>query len=418
MVDQGTCAVAWKRRVFAGVAGSFVQRRIRAAAVEFSGPGFETRAHLLSDVSCEVDEDPILKLAKRVPEGSPISSEAVAIAAEQLAASQIAAIQRLSQSLHREPEPPLAVGVSDSCVCDRSGVGLPLAAPALAEATSWNVIDDFANRDRAQNGHGGPILAKAYWVLLRDPKRDRILVDLAGTIRVTYLPAGCEAVAASRVFAMDVAPGTDLLVAVARRWLPELATSPDALGKASAQGHQEPSLAGELLEHAVLPTDPPAYHPGGLRADEFLEPLARAFQGGQLRPVDLLSTATCFIAAAIARCLNKHVPQAAARPEILLHGTGRHNGMLTRLIHDALDRVTPRDIDESGITSEALEAAAAAVMAQLWADQVPQSGMFISGSAAPRVLGRVTPGSPQNWRRLVAYLAAAAPASVPLRSAV
>jgi anhydro-N-acetylmuramic acid kinase len=79
-----------------------------------------------------------------------------------------------------------------------------------------------------------------------------------------------------------------------------------------------------------------------------------------------------------------------------------------------------RIIDEAtlGISSEALPAACAALLAMLHLDQVPANLPLLTGATAPRVLGRLTPGNAHAWNRLLRDLAFARPLITPLRAAV
>jgi hypothetical protein len=67
---------------------------------------------------------------------------------------------------------------------------------------------------------------------------------------------------------------------------------------------------------------------------------------------------------------------------------------------------------------EAVEAAASAILALLFIDQAPASQTAISNTSRPRPLGRLTPGSPQNWQRLLESCAAASRRARPLRAAM
>lgn len=70
------------------------------------------------------------------------------------------------------------------------------------------------------------------------------------------------------------------------------------------------------------------------------------------------------------------------------------------------------------LTAEALPAACAATLAMLHIDQTPANLPFLTGAAAPRVLGRLTPGSAKSWNRLLRDLAFSRPLVTPLRAAV
>ena len=54
----------------------------------------------------------------------------------------------------------------------------------------------------------------------------------------------------------------------------------------------------------------------------------------------------------------------------------------------------------------------------LYLDSIPANATAITGTETPRILGRLTPGSPQNWQRLLQLYTGSVPVVRPLRSAV
>jgi hypothetical protein len=64
------------------------------------------------------------------------------------------------------------------------------------------------------------------------------------------------------------------------------------------------------------------------------------------------------------------------------------------------------------------QAAAAAILALLFLDQTPANSPRITGVEVPRVLGRLTPGSPTHWNALLREVAGGKGAIMSLRSAL
>jgi hypothetical protein len=85
---------------------------------------------------------------------------------------------------------------------------------------------------------------------------------------------------------------------------------------------------------------------------------------------------------------------------------------------EQLADVSQVGLPELGIQSEWLAAACTAGLAMLHVEQIPTGGMLQTGASAARVLGRLTPGTPQNWRRLLKLLAEHLPTTMSLRSAM
>jgi 1,6-anhydro-N-acetylmuramate kinase len=92
--------------------------------------------------------------------------------------------------------------------------------------------------------------------------------------------------------------------------------------------------------------------------------------------------------------------------------------MLLREIGARLPKTPLTPIGELGIQTEYFAPACAAILAFFHLDQVPANRPEITGTDLARVLGRLTPGSPQSMQRLLAEMGVSRPAVRPLRSAL
>ena len=102
----------------------------------------------------------------------------------------------------------------------------------------------------------------------------------------------------------------------------------------------------------------------------------------------------------IARTLQSRLPNGVAVDEIVVTGGGQHNGMLLHEI-GRLTKVPLLRPDELGHPTDSLDAATAALLALLHLDQVPANPTSITKAATPRLLGRLTGGSPRSWQLLL-----------------
>jgi len=269
----------------------------------------------------------------------------------------------------------------------------------------------------ARGGRGGPITPLAEWVVLKSPTRTRVLLDLGRTVRMSWLPDESCSDPASQILAFEVGPGMRLLDLFTRRLTgDEHAFDPG--GRFAVQGRRIP----ELLEHwlAVFYFWCPLskWLPRGVRPERFLiDSLQMAVDSGwSVR--DLLCTATHLVAEVIARQFRRRLPRDAAANQIVLAGGGQQNGFLLREIVSRLPELPICRIGELGLADEAFGPACIALLARFHLDQVPANQPGVTGTEIPRVLGRLTPGSPQSWQHLVASLSGNRPAVRPLRSAV
>ena len=103
--------------------------------------------------------------------------------------------------------------------------------------------------------------------------------------------------------------------------------------------------------------------------------------------------------------------------KIIVTGGGEQNGMLLREIARRTEAPLCR-IADLGIPSEAFESACVGILVLLYVDQVPANRTSVTRADVPRLLGRLTPGSPQNWQRLLQTCAGSGTSVRPLRSAL
>ena len=75
-------------------------------------------------------------------------------------------------------------------------------------------------------------------------------------------------------------------------------------------------------------------------------------------------------------------------------------------------------IQDRGLDLESIDSTIAATLSLMSLDQMPSSLPWITGCDAPRVLGRMTPGSANNWRQVILNMADFRPPAMKLRDAI
>lgn len=401
-------------------------RRIRGVVVSCRAEGLDARPELLVSGSAELTDD-VPAMYKRLHGAtSPVAESAtlaryVADAAGDLvqamlaeagiAAESVLAIGAVEPGLwHFEPGAPN----SYASICD---------AARLAERTGINCIDAFPMRDLACGGLGGPLMALPYWMLFRDAAQTRVALDLGRTTRVTYLPATSVRGAQGRILSFDVGAGTILTDRLVKQ-LTHGQLTHDPGGSLAVQGRRIPDLIDHWLSDPYFQSSPPRWYPLGVKPEKELSETVRMAVEAGWSVRDLLCTATHFIAETVAQAMNDRLPRLPHIEQVILTGGGQANGMLLREIAARVpgDSGAPepewRRGSQFGWSDEVLEPVGAALLALLHLEQIPANHPAITGTSTPRVLGRLTPGSPQNWRRLVQHLAGSLPQTMSLRAAV
>ena len=168
----------------------------------------------------------------------------------------------------------------------------------------------------------------------------------------------------------------------------------------AAQGRRLSALVERWLLDPCFHGPLPRWHPRGVRPERFLAEGLQMAVESHWSVRDLLCSATHFLAETVALALRKAMPEDAALDELIVAGGGRHNGMLLREI-GRLCELPLVPVEETTMPPEAIGPTCVALLAMLFLDDVPANATAISGTTTPRILGRLTPGSPQNWQRLL-----------------
>ena len=406
------------RRRVVGVMVSSGCTRVSGTLLAAVGHGLDVEVDVVGSLSVEVPGQAVSMFA--AAGGATLPAHSLAALRVKLTEIEALVVGELLSGLGVAAPRLLAVGVHDPGIwsIERSGpigcVGLCDAA-RLAESTGLNVVDAFPARDLAQGGLGGPLTALPEWILLKHPRRNRVLLDLGRTARMTYLPAAKTNFAASRVLSFEVGPGTGMLDLLVER-LTGGEHRHDPGGRLSVQGRRIDELIEHWLADPYFDRPLPRWHPRGVRPERFLTGALQMAVDSQWSVRDLLCSATHFIAETIAAALRRRIPEDAQIDEIVVTGGGRLNGMLLREIGRTTD-LPLIDVAELGFPDGSIESASVALLTLLHVDQVPANQTAVTKTDVPRPLGRLTPGSPQSWQRLLHASSGSSQAKRPLRSA-
>jgi len=273
---------------------------------------------------------------------------------------------------------------------DEPGIGairstLQIAEPAvIAERTGITTVANFRPRDLAAGGQGAPLTPYVHFILLRDKKRSRLIVNLGGIGNVTYLPAGkgLEAIAA-----FDTGPGNMVLDGLVRR-LTKGKETMDRGGKLAARGKVAVGLLAKLLAHPYLKRTPPKSTGREEFGEAFVEKILAEQKAHRLKAEDVLATCALFTAITVGsarKWLNGPVE------EVFVGGGGARNRSLMGNLSSVFSPVPVRTFDAAGWPGKAFEAVAFAVLAYQTFHGECANVPAVTGAAHPVVLGAIVP---------------------------
>jgi anhydro-N-acetylmuramic acid kinase len=257
----------------------------------------------------------------------------------------------------------------------------------IAVRTGRYVISDFRARDVAAGGEGAPLSPIADTVLFgrrgsEEPGRRRAILNLGGIANLTVMDDD-----PARVFGFDTGPANAPLDRLARR-LSAGALACDRDGQFARIGRVDESLLTELLEQdPFLARRPPKSTGFEMYGDAFVD---RAAGRHDSTGADLMATLTEFVARTVAGGLRQC--DAFGRPveEIVAAGGGVKNPVLMERIAALVAPVPVRRSDELGVPSDAREAMAFAVLADMTLRGLAAHLPPVTGAAAPKLLGKLS----------------------------
>jgi anhydro-N-acetylmuramic acid kinase len=388
-----------------GLASGSSADGVDAALLEVEGVGLDLRVrlvHALHQPYGKELRDLILRAAGR----GPCDSRQLALLHRLLGETFTAAARQVADRASFSLQRVQCIGCPGHTVWhDPDGrfpatLGLGMAA-VLAERTGVSAVSDFRARDVVAGGQGVPLGALADYLLFRHPAEDRVLIHLGGLARVVHLPANCRI---GEITGFEAGPCNLLLDALMRQ-LTGGKEAYDPGGKHAVQGRCIDALLQRWLTHPYLLKRPPKSLPRHAFGEEFAAQAVQQARQMQWPLHDLLCTATHFVAHGITGALRRCLPVGPRPRRVLLSGGGTRNGLLWHLLEQHVGGVPMERTDAHGVPSDARKALTFGILAALTVDGVPANVPSATGAAGSRLLGSLTPGSPSNWARCLAWMA-------------
>jgi anhydro-N-acetylmuramic acid kinase len=276
------------------------------------------------------------------------------------APSQVRAIGSHGQTVRHRPggDAPFTLQLGDPTV--------------IAECCRIDVVADFRRADVAAGGQGAPLLPAVHAMLLGQPGRTRVVLNLGGIANITVLDAG------GQVFGFDTGPANGLLDA----WCLRHRGEPfDRDGTFAAAGQVDAALLDALLADPYFALQPPK---STGREHFHLAWLLRQPRAATLAPADVQATLLELTARSVADAIRTHAPAAG---DVLACGGGVHNPRLMERLAHYLAPCRLASTATCGIDPDYLEATAFAWLARQRLLGLPGNLPTVTGARGRRVLG-------------------------------
>ncbi len=339
-------------------------------------PGLRDRVMEVSDPETgRIDE-----LGRLHFELGELFARAAAIVAESagLPLPEVDLIGSHGQTVHHLPERAARFGVE-------TGATLQIGDPSvIAQRTGVVTVGDFRAADVARGGQGAPLVPYVDYLLFKHAAKSRGLLNLGGIANLTVLPADPKP---EEVMAFDTGPANMLIDAVA--WM-ETGQAMDRDGAGARRGKPFEDLVANVLSMPYFELPPPKSTGRELFGGRRAESLVRAGREAGLEAEDLLATATEITVRSIRDACRRFVEPVVTRlDEMIVSGGGAKNGFLLERLAQVLSPVEVTTSDDHGLSSDAKEAVAFAILADRTVRARPGSLPGATGADRPAVLGKI-----------------------------
>jgi len=265
---------------------------------------------------------------------------------------------------------------------------LQIGEPAvIAAVTQRPVVADFRPADIAAGGQGAPLTPLADYLLFRNPKLGRGVLNIGGICNITFLPAGIEK--PDDLIAFDTGPGNmllDAMTAVLSRGKKQF----DNKGNIARSGKARDSWLEELMRHPFFKKKPPKSAGREQFGAHYLDELLAKFKAkGEGAQRDLLATLAESVALSVAAAIEKFILPRHRADDLLACGGGASNEYLMERIGRCIAPIKLGTTDNAGVPADAREAIAFALLARETWEGRPGNVPAATGAKRAVTLGKI-----------------------------
>ncbi|MDM8147727.1 anhydro-N-acetylmuramic acid kinase AnmK [Priestia megaterium] len=262
---------------------------------------------------------------------------------------------------------------------------LQIGEPAvIAYETKTKVVANFRVMDMAAGGQGAPLVPHTERILYSHDERTRLLQNIGGIGNVTLIPPKHSPIP---VVAFDTGPGNMMIDEACQQFFN---VSFDENGRLAAEGKIISELLGDCMNHDYMKLSPPKSTGRELFGTQYTRRLLEKY--GKHKKEDLLATITMFTASSIVHHYETFIFPVYSIDEVIIGGGGSYNNTLMNMIKAQIGkRCSVYTQEEIGMSSEAKEAVAFAVLANETLSGYPSNVPSATGALSPVILGNITP---------------------------
>ncbi len=420
-------------------AGLSISRRfdsVRGALLVSQGNGKYLRLRHVVEASSEIPK-PIRNGCLEFLASDSKRHEDLAPLLADLSETQATVVEKLKCEAGKYVDRVLAVSVCDPGVWTTDFDGRVsycsmCDANRLAELSGVSVIDALPARDITVGGSGRNIEALPYWMMFadRNPRvanQSRGLIAFGETSAMYTLPASDGLDSEIPEIRLTETIGFQFLDLLTRKYFPANYIVSD-IDRLYADGAEIEVLRSRWDEIASsIKQDSEGSGGGRSDAIEHFEVVSRELVAESDRYLktnsdsfsNLIRTGVSWIIQLVLEDLSRQSNVSIAQlDELYVSCPPQFEASVINLLDQRLSGTSIASVRKLGIASEQMGAVVAAVLGLFHIDQMPANVPWLTGAQSQRILGRLTPGRPSNWRQLLRVMADFHPAPMKLKDAI
>lgn len=389
-----------KRIVIGLMSGTSVDG-IDAAIVEIVGHGLETEVDLIAFETvpfpsgvpqrilalCHPDTGRVDEICEMNFYIGYLFAEAVKHILQKIGmcASDIDLIGSHGQTIHHLPKDPNAALPRRTARNIKKPSTLQIGEPAvIAHETGVPTIADFRVADMAAGGQGAPLVSYPDYLLFHNSTETVGLLNIGGIANLTVLPANG---AFDSVCAADTGPGNMCIDAVITE-ITEGTERYDEAGQRAAQGTPHQPLIEECLKHPFFLLPPPKTTGREMFGRNYAMECLAACRKHKLSDNDCIATLTELTVQTITEYIEQFIAGQNPIDVLYVSGGGVHNQTLMRRLSELLKNTIVEPVDNSGISADAKEAMAFAILANETLHGNAGNLPSATGASVRKILGK------------------------------
>ncbi|WP_334071456.1 MULTISPECIES: anhydro-N-acetylmuramic acid kinase [Paenibacillus] len=258
----------------------------------------------------------------------------------------------------------------------------------IAARTGIPCVSDFRVADMAAGGQGAPLVPFTEYLLYREEHRTLLLQNIGGIGNMTVLPAGCRA---EQVYAFDTGPGNMLIDGVVSGLTLGRQTM-DAGGDMAKRGRIHDGLLRELQREPYYSRPIPKSTGRELFGASYIDRLLDYRERHGLSACDLVATVTRLTAWTVGEAYRRFVRDRDPADALIVGGGGSYNPVLMDFLNAEMApmNVAVRTQEEVGLSSDAKEAVAFALLAGYTLAGRANNLPGVTGAERPVVMGKIS----------------------------